>query len=389
MIDSFHFTHSPSVFFGNGKFSVLPDLINQKGKTALFVTGAQSFTNSKSWKQLQNQLDAKKLDCKHTIISCEPSPQSIDSIVSQYQETIDVVVAIGGGSVLDAGKAVSAMLGKKESVKDFLEGVGTKTHNGSKIPFIAVPTTSGTGSEATKNAVLSEIGINGYKKSLRHDRFVPDVALIDPELTLTCPKILTGASGMDAFTQLLESFLSSKASIMTDSLALKGLSCIRNGLTEVMKDGQNLGARTNMAYASFASGLTLANAGLGSVHGMAGVIGGYFEMPHGTICGTLMSAVNSITVRKLRKEESQNIALKKYAKVGKMFSQRSHKSEDFHIDFLLNLIDEWCDKFEIPLLSNYGINSQDLDRIVQNSSNKNNPVALTEDDMREALSQRI
>ena len=180
---------------------------------------------------------------------------------------------------MDAGKAISAMLTQEGSVKDYLEGVGHKHPSGNKVPFFAVPTTSGTGSEATKNAVLSEIGPNGYKKSLRHDHFVPDLAIVDPDLTLSCPPGLTAYSGMDAFTQLLEAYVSTKAHPFTDALCEKALELLSGSLLQAYQDGENIEAREAMSYAAWTSGIVLAQVGLGVVHGFASAVGGMFDNP--------------------------------------------------------------------------------------------------------------
>ena len=184
---------------------------------------------------------------------------------------------------MDAGKSISAMLTKTESIKEYLEGIGTKKHDGKKMPFVAVPTTSGTGSEATKNAVISEIGGRGFKKSLRHDNFVPDSVVIDPRLMISCPQNVTAASGMDVFSQLIEGYLSTNSSPMTDALALSGLRYIKEGLLKSYETGDDIDARGKVAYASYLSGVVLANAGLGTVHGFASPIGGYFDIPHGVV----------------------------------------------------------------------------------------------------------
>ncbi|MES1225938.1 MAG: iron-containing alcohol dehydrogenase, partial [Bacteroidota bacterium] len=288
-------------------------------------------------------------------------------------------------SVLDAGKAISAMLPLKDFVKHYLEGVGTQIHPGTKIPFIAIPTTSGTGSEATKNAVLSETGEHGYKKSLRHNNFVPNVAILDPSLTLSCPKATTAASGMDAFTQLLESYLSTASNPVTDALALEGLKRISDSLLKVYHDGSDLNARTDMSMAAYLSGITLANAGLGLVHGFASSVGGYYEIPHGVICSSMMAATNKITVRKLRSEKSNDEALEKYANVGRLFSDQQNKSSEYYTDSLLDLIHTWATEMSIPKLSEGGVTLNDVEKIVESTDNKNNPVKLNKDEIEEVL----
>jgi len=320
----------------------------------------------------------------HETIGQEPTPFMIDDVVTKYQNyKIDVVVAVGGGSVLDAGKAISAMWPLNESVMEYLEGVGTKSHPGKKIPFIAIPTTSGTGSEATKNAVLSETGEHGFKKSLRHDNFVPEIAIIDPALTISCSPSTTAASGMDAFTQLLESYVSTKANPLTDALAFKGLGLISSSLKTAYQYGENIETRSDMSLAAYLSGITLANAGLGLVHGFASSIGGYFSIPHGVICSSLMNAANQVTVKKLRKQESHP-ALAKYAQVGKLFC-KEQKSDDYYTDHLLHQIETLCHEMHIPGLSQFGLHRSDFKKVIDATDNKNNPVPLNKDEMAEVL----
>ena len=383
MINAFSFANTPQLYFGNGKISTLPSICKVFGSKILLITGARSFKSAAYSSVLLEQLDANGFAVELYTISKEPTPIMIDRAVNKYAP--DVVVAIGGGSVLDAGKAISAMLPLKDFVKHYLEGIGTQTHPGTKIPFIAIPTTSGTGSEATKNAVLSETGEHGYKKSLRHNNFVPNVAILDPSLTLNCPKPTTAASGMDAFTQLLESYLSTASNPMTDALALEGLKRISDSLLNAYHDGSDLNARTDMAMAAYLSGITLANAGLGLVHGFASSIGGYYEIPHGVICSSMMAATNKITVQKLRSEKSNNEALEKYATVGRLFSELQNKSCEYYTDSLLDLIDTWANEMSIPKLSEGGVTLNDVERIVENTDNKNNPVKLNKDEIEEVL----
>ena len=248
MVNNFNFAKTPQIVFGAGKISLLPDKISGIGKRIILLTGEQSFKNTQYFSDLI--LFFKKESFQYTLfeIAGEPSPDQVDQIVADcVNSEVDVVIAIGGGSVLDAGKAVSAMLGKTQSVVNYLEGVGNEAHDGSKIPFIALPTTAGTGSEATKNAVLSKPGRDGYKKSLRHNNFVPDIALIDPALSITCPAHVTAACGMDAFTQLLESYVSTNSSPMTDVLAFSGIKMLKDSLLPAVSSGaDNLQIRSAM-----------------------------------------------------------------------------------------------------------------------------------------------
>lgn len=383
---TFDFATTPRLYFGSGKISVLAQAAKAVGAQALLITGARSFISSAQGQQVIEQLHAN-LTLRHDVIDKEPTPAMIDSIVNKFSSfSPDVVIAIGGGSVLDGGKAIAAMLPLNEPVKDYLEGVGTKpSHPGAKVPFIAVPTTSGTGSEATKNAVLSETGESGYKRSLRHNNFVPDVAIVDPVLTIGCPKFITAASGMDAFTQLLESYLSTAANPVTDVLAYEGLRRVSRSLMNVFKDGSNTEARTDMALAAYLSGITLANAGLGLVHGFASSVGGYFEIPHGVICSAFMPAANKVTVRKLRQKKDNQHALMKYAKAGQLFSGNVGKPDDFYIDFLLDLMESWRGEMNIPKLKETGITAGDFEKIAGNTDNKNNPAVLSHEEMLEVL----
>lgn len=386
MIRSFGFAPTPQLHFGAGKISVLTSVLKPFGPRVLLVTGQRSFASSSHYVSMQDEMRSSGKHVEQVRIEKEPTPEMIDLVVRNFLSLQpDVVVSIGGGSVLDAGKAISAMLPLGEPVKDYLEGVGTKSHPGKKIPFVAVPTTAGTGSEATKNAVLSETGANGYKRSLRHNNFVPDLAIVDPTLTVSCSRSITAWSGMDAFTQLLESFLSTAASPLTDALALEGLRRIPGSLPHAWRDGSDLKARTEMSMASYLSGITLANAGLGLVHGFASSIGGYFDIPHGLICSSLMSAANKVTVRKLRQHPGTEEALSRYAAIGKLFNKIDNRSTDYYIDTLLGSIEELSLTMSIPTLSQIGVKQSDFEKIVAITENKNNPVPLEKDEMMEVL----
>lgn len=383
----FHFAPTPDIHFGSGKLSMLPSIIAKYGRHVLIVTGQRSFMASPHWARLQEGLHQHGILFHVYKVEKEPTPDLIDRCTQQqFGKPIEVVVAIGGGSVLDAGKAISAMLPLGEPVRLYLEGIGIQEHSGKKLPFIAVPTTAGTGSEATKNAVLSEVGPGGFKKSLRHPQFVPNVALLDPELTLHCPKSITAASGMDAFTQLLESFLATQENPLTDSLAKEGLRLVANSLLPCYDHGQtDIESRSRLLMASHLSGITLANAGLGVVHGFASSIGGFYEIPHGVICSTLMHPANVVTVRKLRAEKSNAAAMEKYAEAGRIITQQTGKSSDYYTDALLETIAQWSDYLQLPKLSTFDVKQEEIAHIVAVTDNKSNPAKLTQDEMAEVL----
>ncbi len=386
MIKDFSFASTPPLHFGAGKLAMLPGAAKQLGSRMLLITGARSFLSSSHGETLQEKFKSEKITVEVYRIDKEPTPEMIDrGVKTFYSFSPDSVVAIGGGSVLDAGKAISAMLPLNAPVKDYLEGVGIKHHPGVKVPFVAVPTTAGTGSESTKNAVISETGVDGYKRSLRHNNFVPSLAIVDPLLTIGCPPGTTGPSGMDAFTQLLESYLSTAANPLTDALAYKGLKCIARSLKTAYADGQDLQARTDMALAAYLSGVTLANAGLGLVHGFAASIGGFFEIPHGVICSALVGPANKVTIRKLRKQNDGRGALRKYAAAGKLFSAEENKTDEYYTDLLLSVIKSLTSAMAIPRLGQYGVTKNDFERIAKITENKNNPIEVGADEMIEVL----
>ncbi len=276
----FSISRLPRIIFGNGRISEVSVLATTYGRTALLVTGKHSFCATSRWQTLTQALESRGMRWLHFSVSGEPSPALVDLAVSQFRsEAVDVVIAIGGGSVLDAAKAIAGLLPHGNSVMDHLEGVGKDIpYHGPSTPFIAVPTTAGTGSEATKNAVLSVQGPSGFKKSFRDECLIPEYAVIDPNLLTSCPRELMAADGMDAFTQLLESYVSLKANPFTDALAWNGMCAVKEGFFAAWEGiepaaGHGRGA---MAYAALLSGITLAQVGLGSVHGLASPLGAFF-----------------------------------------------------------------------------------------------------------------
>jgi len=390
MVKPFQFARLPKILFGAGRIAELPGIIELYGKRIILVIGKNSFTRTKQAAQLFNDFEKTGIEYNLLNVSGEPSAEVIDQAVKRFNnEEINLVVGIGGGSVIDAGKALSAMLYKKEPVKNFLESVGNKEHPGTKLPYIAIPTTSGTGSEATKNAVISEIRKDGFKKSLRHDNFVPNIAIIDPALTLQCPKNITAASGLDCFTQLIESYLSDKSNEYTDALAIEGFKKVKSSLVSSYENGKDIEARTGMSFAALTSGICLANAGLGVVHGFASSIGGMYNIPHGTICGTLMATCNEINVKDLRKKSDNHIALKKYSSLGKLFLNEKGKKDDYYIDGFIQYLFNITLDFRLPGLNELGINEKDIEELCRKTDIKNNPVKLVLEDLMEILIQRL
>jgi alcohol dehydrogenase class IV len=390
MVKPFQFSRLPRIYFKNGIINELASMVHLYGRKIILVTGKNSFLNSRQSEKLFHEFDESGTGYQILSVPGEPSPDIIDKAVRKFSnEDINLVIGIGGGSVLDAGKAISAMLYRSESVVEFLEGIGNKEHPGTKLPFIAVPTTSGTGSEATKNAVLSKVGYGGFKRSLRHDNFVPDIALVDPELTLNCPKENTAASGMDCFTQLIEAYLSDKASEYTDALSIEGIKAIKKSLLRSYTDGADIEARTGMSFAALTSGICLANAGLGAVHGFASSIGGMYNIPHGIICGTLMAPSNEINVRELREEATNPAALKKYALLGKLFLEEKGKSDSFYIDGFIQYLYILANDLHLTSFKKYGLKEKDIELICTKTEIKNNPVKLAVEDLSEIILKRL
>jgi alcohol dehydrogenase len=391
----FSISRLPKIEFGAGSLGKLPGLAASFGKRALIITGGKSLQSSPHWDRLTQALEQKGIDWEQMQVSGEPSPQLVDDAVRQYRSgNFDVVLGIGGGSVLDAAKAIAGLLGPGNSVMDHLEGVGPELpYLGPATPFIAVPTTAGTGSEATKNAVLSTHGRDGFKKSFRDEQLVPQYAVVDPDLLETCPPELIAANGMDALTQLLESYVSTRANPLTDALAVSGMTAVRDGLLAWYEGGPDAAeGRGMMAYAALISGITLAQVGLGSVHGLAAPLGAFFPIPHGVACGTLVAEATRMNIDAMEAREANNPALAKYAQAGRIFRKRTHVEEIGARVFLVHTLSQWCEEMKLPRLSAYGMTEGDLDRVVENcrgSSMKTNPIVLTDAEVRTVLRKRL
>ena len=393
-ITGFSISRLPQIEFGSGVLASLPTIARKFGTLALLVTGAGSLKSSALWPRITAGLEAEGVSWRHLAIPGEPSPLMVDDAVSALRTgKFDLVIGIGGGSALDAAKAIAGLLKPGNSVMDHLEGVGPELpYVGPATPFIAVPTTAGTGSEATKNAVLSLQGADGFKKSFRDNKLVAEYALIDPNLLATCPPAVIAANGMDAFTQLLESYVSSRAAPFTDSLAWGGMKAARDGLLALHADTGNSTAREQMAYAALVSGITLAQVGLGSVHGLAAPLGAFFPIPHGVACGTLMATATRINIAALRARAPHHPALEKYAQVGRLLSKQGQLDRDAAHSALIHTLETWTHALKLPTLAHYGVTLADIPRLVANSrgsSMKTNPVLLDDSEIAAILSARI
>jgi alcohol dehydrogenase class IV len=391
----FSIARLPRIEFGRGMIASLGQRLAGYGACVLVITGARALQNSAQWPRLQADFARHKLQWRHCTVSGEPSPQWVDQTVAEFaDQPIDVVVGIGGGSVLDAAKAVAGLLRVKRSVMDYLEGVGPElTYHGPAVTFIAVPTTAGTGSEATKNAVLSVHGPQGFKKSFRHDLLVAEYAVIDPDLLASCPRELIAANGMDALTQLIESYVSTRANVFTDALAISGMRAVRDGLLPWYEGGASAtAAHEKMAYAALISGITLAQTGLGSVHGLAAPLGAFFPIPHGVVCGTLVAVATQVNINSMQAREPQNPALDRYARVSEILCERRHRSRDTAWLALVELLTDWTKRMQLPGLTRYGITRGDFEHIVahaRGSSMKTNPVVLTDAELHAILASRL
>ncbi|WP_319407974.1 iron-containing alcohol dehydrogenase [uncultured Desulfosarcina sp.] len=391
MISAFTFAAMPRLIAGPGTIGRLGKLAAPFGRNALLVTGSKALERSGHLSPILEDLKSEGMHVFRYRIAGEPSPVMVDQAVSDFKrKAVDVVLAVGGGSVLDAGKAIAAMLKENGSVVDFLEGVGNRTPSGQSVPVVAVPTTSGTGSEATKNAVISRVGSGGFKKSLRHDNYIPRLAILDPTLCTSAPASVTAACGMDALTQLIESYVSTHASPLTDIMAIDGMRYLIPELPDACgKGASDLGCRGAVAYGAFLSGVTLANAGLGVVHGVAGPLGGLLSIPHGVACANLLPFAVRATVDNLSgiNTAPSNAAIDKFARIGRLFGAKP----DNRLGGCLHLVDclyQWLDQLDIPRLGRFGLTAAHVDFLVRAASNKNNPWPLSDSQIGQMIQDR-
>ncbi len=400
MIEPFELGRLPRVAFGSGTRARLPELAASHGRRVLLVSGAQSLRASVHGRALHESFHRQGLEVHTVAVQGEPSPTLIDDTVHEHAaRSIDVVVGIGGGSALDTAKAVAGLLPTGRSIMDHLEQVGRGiAYEGPSVPFIAAPTTAGTGSEATRNAVVSDVGRNGFKRSFRHEALVARWAVVDPDLLETCPPALVAADGLDALTQLLESYVSRRASAFTSALAERGLAAVREGLLPWYEGrGDPRAARSAMAFAALVSGITLAHAGLGVVHGLSAPLGAGFPIPHGVACGMLLAAATTANVAALRARDPDGPALARYARAWSILIERYGAGHGASLpvdapEQLAGLLEDWTRRLEQPRLGAYGVAAADIPRIVadgRGGSTKTNPVTLSDDEMAGILLARM
>lgn len=376
------------VVFGWGRRSEVGVRAAGLGQRVFLVSGSRTLRKSALWSEIQQSLDTAKLQTVDLgVISREPEVEDVDGFVARLRDLGggqpgDIVLAIGGGAALDLGKAVAALATNRQSetVKDYLEGVGRGLQITERpLPLVAMPTTSGTGSEATKNSVISSQS-GGFKKSLRSDRMIAEVALLDPELTVSCPRDTTAWSGMDAITQLIESLITPKSTEITRALCHEGLRCAVPWLQRAVVDPTCRPAREAMSHAAFLSGVTLANAGLGMAHGVAAALGVLCGIPHGLACATLLP----IALRVNRGQCEQALA-----QLAPLFSRRSWDTPAAAADFTVEAVRELALSLRIPLrLRDLGVEKSQLPALVpasRGNSMNGNPRSLSDSELSDIL----
>jgi alcohol dehydrogenase class IV len=378
---NFEFAAPPRILFGEGRVREVPALARSLGSRALVVEGQSGRAES-----LARALHEAGLAPSRFQISSEPTVALIERATAfARHERCDLVISLGGGSVIDAGKAIAALLTNHEPILEYLEVVGKARPLTSRAaPFIAVPTTAGTGAEVTRNAVLM-VEERKVKVSLRSPLMIPTIALIDPELTYSAPPNVTASTGLDALTQCIEPLVAPQANPLSDAVAREGVRRAARALRRVFRDGNDREARHDMAIASLCGGLALANAKLGAVHGFAAPLCGMFPIPHGVACARLLPLVVEVNVRALRARAPESAALARYEEVARVLTgQRDARAEDA-VSWLNDLVAELA----VPSFDAYGVRDEDIPRVCAEarraSSMQGNPIVLTDEELAETL----
>jgi len=370
----FEFATATRIVFGAGVLREVGALVREFGTRALVVTG----------RTVCRAEPLCRILAEHGVISDvfavagEPEISTIErGLALARTEGCQMTIGFGGGSALDAAKAIAAMLANDGEVLDYVEIIGRgRVLAKPSVPFIAIPTTAGTGSEVTRNAVLGAPD-HQLKVSLRSPLMLARVALVDPELTYDLLPEITASTGLDALTQLIEPYVCLRANPLTDGLCVDGMRRAARSLRVACADGRDPAAREDMAAASLMGGLALANAGLGAVHGIAGPLGGGFPAPHGAVCAALLPHVMETNIRALRDRDPQNPALARYQEIARLLTGMPDARADAGVEWVLRLIDD----LRIPPLRSYGIGSDHLTSLVADAANtssmKANPIQLT------------
>ena len=378
---NFEFAAPARILFGEGRLEEVPTIAFQFGSRALVVEGQSGRADP-----LVQLLGERRIAATRLRVASEPTISLVEDGVGQARDArCDVVIALGGGSVIDAGKAISALLTNGGAIRDYLEVIGKgKPLTNRAAPFIAIPTTAGTGAEVSRNAVLMAED-EQVKVSLRSPLMLPAVAVIDPVLTYTLPPSVTASTGLDALTQCIEPFVSPQANPLSDAVAREGIRRAASALRRAFRDGHDKEARCDMAVASLCGGLALANAKLGAVHGFAAPLGGMFPVPHGTACARLLPSVAQVNVRALRARQPNAPAIARYDEMARIVTGKPDARAEDAVVWLRELVDE----LEVPRIATYGMREEDIPVVAaaarQASSMQGNPIVLTDDELAEAL----
>lgn len=379
---NFEFTTATRIVFGPGKISSIGKEAAKLGKRAFVILGKSQIRA----RRLLEELNANEIKFEMYSVSGEPTVEIVQEGVERARQFgCDLVIGFGGGSVLDTGKAISILMTNIEDIYMYLEVIGEgKPFAQPGFPYIAIPTTAGTGTEVTKNAVIGAPD-HHVKVSLRGEYLLPRLALVDPMLTYDLPPEVTASTGLDALTQLIEPFVCNQPNPIVDALCREGIPRISRSLRKAFQQGNDPIARLDLSLASLFSGLALANAKLGAVHGFAGPIGGMFPVPHGVVCGLLLPHVMEINIRSLQNREKESVVLHRYSEVAKMLTG----IEGATVDEGLIWLKELCSFLGLPGLSSFGVTEKDFIVLVEKSakasSMKGNPIQLTEADLYRVL----
>lgn len=382
----FEFATANRILFGAGRIKDLPDLARVHGTSALLVTGQ----NLERAEPVRRLLTARGIATTLFPVAQEPTIDLVTNGAAQARyKTCDSVIAVGGGSVMDAGKAIAALATNRRPTFDYLEVIGKgEPLDHPPLKSIAVPTTAGSGAEVTRNAVLTATE-QKIKVSLRHSWMLPSVALVDPELTQTMPPGITAATGLDALSQLIEPFVSARANPLTDALCRDGIGLVAQSLRAAYKNGNDLAARNDMALASLFGGLCLANAGLGAVHGFAAPFGAAYNAPHGAVCAALLPVVMRVNLRlSLHKPERAEL-LQRFEEVARRLTGNPAANANAGAEWVEALTRD----LGIPRLGHYGLREEDFPGLVAQakraSSMRANPIPLTDLELTEILLRAI